>query len=135
MSVPRYFTPEEANAALDQVRPLVERMVEQRRSLGRAQERRAAVAARVAGNGGGLDPEQVAALDAEIEATVGEIQRCVEEIAALGATVKDVERGLVDFPARRGDEVVLLCWQLGEQRIDYWHRLDDGFAGRRPLPL
>jgi hypothetical protein len=49
--------------------------------------------------------------------------------------VKSLEEGLLDFPAQRGDEVVLLCWKLGEDEINYWHRVDEGFAGRKPLPL
>ena len=59
----------------------------------------------------------------------------VEEIEALGAEVKDLELGLVDFPAEREGETVLLCWRVGEDEIGYWHGLDEGFAGRRPLPL
>ena len=49
--------------------------------------------------------------------------------------VKDLDRGLVDFPAFRHGEEVLLCWQVGEDEIGYWHGVDDGFAGRKPLPL
>jgi hypothetical protein len=59
----------------------------------------------------------------------------VEEIEALGAEVKDLELGLVDFPAEREGETVLLCWRVGEEEIGYWHGLEEGFAGRRPLPL
>jgi hypothetical protein len=57
----------------------------------------------------------------------------VNEIHGLGAQVKDADEGLVDFPTLRGDEEVLLCWKLGEDEIAYWHSLEDGFAGRRPL--
>ena len=63
------------------------------------------------------------------------ISACAEEIQEAGAQVKSLEDGLLDFPARRGDEVVLLCWQLGEDEIHYWHGTDEGFAGRKPLPL
>ena len=49
--------------------------------------------------------------------------------------MKDLDDGLVDFPARRGGEDVLLCWRLGEDAIEFWHGLDEGFSGRRPLPL
>jgi hypothetical protein len=54
-------------------------------------------------------------------------------IAKLGGEVKDLDTGLVDFPARRGEEEVLLCWKLGEKKIAFWHTTDSGFAGRRPL--
>jgi hypothetical protein len=51
----------------------------------------------------------------------------------VGALVKDLDDGLVDFPARRGAEEILLCWRLGEEEIAFWHGLDEGFSGRKPL--
>jgi hypothetical protein len=54
-------------------------------------------------------------------------------MAELGVQIKDVDRGLVDFPAWRGEEEVFLCWHLGEDRVRYWHDLQSGFAGRREL--
>jgi hypothetical protein len=55
----------------------------------------------------------------------------------VGVQVKDLDRGLIDFPARHParDETVLLCWQLGEEAVEYWHGLEEGFAGRKPLPF
>ena len=50
-----------------------------------------------------------------------------------GAIVKDLDDGLVDFPALRGGEEVLLCWRLGEDEVAYWHGLEEGFAGRKRL--
>jgi hypothetical protein len=55
------------------------------------------------------------------------------EITALGGVPKDLETGLVDFPHRRQGQVVNLCWKHGEKEIRYWHGLDEGFAGRKPL--
>jgi len=55
--------------------------------------------------------------------------------AELGVEVKDLDEGLVDFPALRRGETVLLCWRLGEDDVGYWHTVQEGFAGRRPLPL
>ena len=57
----------------------------------------------------------------------------IEKIRALGGEVKDLETGLVDFPARRRDEEILLCWRLGEKTVGYWHSVEGGFAGRRPI--
>jgi hypothetical protein len=57
----------------------------------------------------------------------------LEQIRALGGEVKDLDMGLVDFPGRRGPDDILLCWRLGEKRIEYWHAVDGGFANRRPL--
>jgi hypothetical protein len=70
-----------------------------------------------------------------IQREAAAISECAEQINALGAEVKSLEEGLLDFPARRGDEIVLLCWKLGEDEIHYWHRTDEGFAARKPLPL
>jgi hypothetical protein len=133
--VDRIFTPEEANAALADVRPLAERMVRQRRRLRRLLERRAGLERRIASNGSGLDAAELEGLRAAAEAAATEIARCVEGIRELGAEVKDLDRGLIDFPARREGERVLLCWHVGEDEIAFWHGEHEGFAGRRPLPL
>jgi len=57
----------------------------------------------------------------------------LEEIRAMGGDVKDLDLGLVDFPGRRGSDDILLCWRLGEKRIEYWHTVEGGFANRRRL--
>lgn len=132
---PRYFTPEEANEALESVRPLTEELVRHHRALAAARERRAAFAERIAGNGGGIQPSELGAATEELEDTAAAVARCLEEIAALGGQVKDLDEGLVDFAALRGDEEVLLCWKLGEEEVGHWHGAEEGFAGRRPLPL
>jgi hypothetical protein len=54
-------------------------------------------------------------------------------VREMGGEVKDMDTGLVDFPGKRGGEEILLCWRLGEQRLGYWHTLEAGFAGRRPI--
>jgi hypothetical protein len=131
----RHFTADEANALLPTVRPIVERMVAHRRKLALATVRHARIAAKIATNGGGVRPGEVDRLQAEIDAEAGEVVRSVEELQALGLLVKDLDEGLVDFPALRGDEEVLLCWHLGEDEVAFWHSVEDGFAGRRPLPI
>ena len=67
-------------------------------------------------------------------ALVEELDGIVAEIEASGAHLKDVQLGLVDFPAELDGELVYLCWQFGEPEVAFWHRIGDGFAGRRPLP-
>ena len=131
----RHFTPEEANAALARVRPLVERMVAHRQAHAAAQERQEQLEGHIRGNGGGIPPATLAEAAAEVEREARELARLVDEIAEHGAEVKDLDVGLIDFPALRHGETVLLCWRLGEDAIGYWHRVEDGFAGRRPLPL
>ena len=131
----RYFTPAEANETLATVRPLAEKLVGHRRALREAQESRAELTRRIAGNGGALDARRVARLAARVNREAEAVARSVTRIQELGVLVKDLDRGLIDFPALRGDEEVLLCWEIGEDEVGYWHGLEEGFAGRRPLPL
>ena len=131
----RHFTPEEANAALEQVRPLVEQMVAHRRAHVEALERQEELEGRIRGNGGGIPPAELAEAAAEVDRQARDLSRAVDDILELGVEVKDLDEGLVDFPALHRGETVLLCWQLGEEEIAYWHSPQDGFAGRRPLPF
>jgi hypothetical protein len=131
----RYFTPSEANELLAEVRPLAESLVERRNGMRLAAERRARLTARIAGNGGDLDPQEPGELDEQFERESQAVARAVEGLQRLGLLVKDLDRGLVDFPALHNGEEVLLCWQVGEDEVAYWHGVDEGFAGRKPLPF
>lgn len=133
----RFFTEEEANDALTVVRPTVERLVAARRAFLHVARRLESVQGRVAGNGGGLDPERVRELQEQVANAGSVVAAVVAELEALGVQVKDLDQGLVDFPARHPerDEPVLLCWRLGEDDVAYWHGPEEGFAGRKPLPF
>jgi hypothetical protein len=131
----RYFTPEEANELLGQVRPVAESLVAHRRALTVATARRARLSQRISGNGGDFDPQEPSELEAQLEREAEAVAHAVDELQRLGVLVKDLDRGLVDFPALRDGEEVLLCWQVGEDEIAYWHGVEEGFAGRKPLPL
>ncbi len=131
----RYFTPDEANAVLVAVRPVAEELVQARRQLAEAARRRETMRAAVEGNGGDLTPGDFTELTSGLADAGASVTRCLERLEELGVLVKDPDRGLVDFPALRGAEEVLLCWHVGEDDIGYWHGLDEGFAGRKPLPL
>ena len=131
----RTFTPEDANAALAELRPVVERMVEHRHKLTAAQKLQIELVTRIAGNGGDMMPSDLREAAATIQHEAAGIAECAERINAAGAEVKSLEEGLLDFPAKRGDDDVLLCWKLGEDEVRYWHGVDEGFAGRKPLPL
>jgi hypothetical protein len=131
----RLFTLEEANAAVVELRPVVKEMVQHRRNLTAAQVQQAELVTRIAGNGGDMAPSDLHQLAETIQREADAISACAQTIDEAGAQVKSLEDGLLDFPARRGDEVVLLCWQLGEEEIQYWHGTEEGFAGRKPLPL
>ncbi len=117
------FTLEQANAALPDLRERLVRIRAARQQVLRASE---LVGARVASDGGGHDGheyfEAIAVLKSEIE-----------HLAGCGIVLRDPESGLVDFPAELEGRRVFLCWRLGEDRVGYWHDLETGFAGRRPL--
>jgi hypothetical protein len=124
----RTFTPSEANSALAQVRPLAERMVQVRERLGELEAEQREVKL-VAGNGHGDGVGE--ARSPEYARLARELEECVRGLDALGVQVKDVETGLLDFPALREGVDVLLCWRVGEDAVEWWHGLEDGFAGRR----
>jgi hypothetical protein len=119
----RRFTVEEAEEMLPDLREALERMREARQTLLRTGERVKEV---VAGNGGG--PENREYRDAA-EVLKDEVER----ISAMGIILRDVESGLVDFPAERDGRLVFLCWRLGEDHVGFWHPPETGIAGRQPL--
>ena len=129
----RTFTLDEANAAVAELRPTVERMVEHGRKLVAAQRRQAVLLTRIAGDGGDLQPSDLREVAAEIQAEADAIAACAELVNAAGAQIKSLDEGLLDFPSLREGERVLLCWKLGEDEIAYWHGVDEGFAGRKPV--
>jgi hypothetical protein len=136
-SAMRFFTEDEANDALAAVRSTVERLVAGRRRFVHLARRLEEVQAHVGGNGGGLDPERVRELQTALAEAATAVDAVVAELERLGVQVKDLDEGLVDFPARHPDreETVLLCWRLGEEKVAFWHGLEEGFAGRKPLPF
>lgn len=133
----RLFTPEEARATLPRMRPLLaqlrERFHEYRFARQQAEELHAI-------HGGSLesrghpDFEEYQGWRAKERALGAEVEAVLAQVNALGADVKDPILGLVDFYARREDgQVVLLCYRDDESDLAWWHPLDTGFAGRRPL--
>lgn len=127
---PRLFTVDEANALLPELRPLVERVMAHLESLKEKSEvviREERLSP--------SSPELMKSLqqNAAIASLIQEVKCMVEEINAHGCICKGIEEGLVDFPCLLGGEIVFLCWRLGEESVSYWHRIEDGFAGRKPL--
>jgi hypothetical protein len=129
----RTFTPDEANELLAELRPRVELLVEHKQRLDAAEDARRGLQARIAGNGGDITPSDVREAAANVEREAKAIGAIVEEIQRHGVQIKDLDLGLLDFPWQRGSEIVLLCWRLGEDEIGYWHGMDEGYAGRKPL--
>jgi hypothetical protein len=121
----RHYSLEEASALLPLVAELLARMRSARERLGDA-EARAALAAAGQGNGGGT-PGKV------VSEGFLELREAMLELHEREIVLRDLDRGLVDFPALRGNQEVYLCWEEGEPEIGFWHEPGAGFAGRRPL--
>jgi len=84
---------------------------------------------------GGLmvDVPAVSHRRAERDKALQEAKDALAEIDSIGVQVKDLDLGLLDFPCAVGDEIVLLCWKYGEEKIGFWHGLEEGFRGRKPI--
>jgi len=80
-----------------------------------------------------VDVGKVSKQRAEVETQTQRMRETVAEIDAIGVQVKDLDAGLLDFPCRLDDEIVLLCWHTGETAIDHWHTVEAGFQGRQPV--
>ncbi len=130
---PRTFTLAEATEALHELRPVAERLVALRARLRLVSERQAELRAAVGSNGHGLTLNDLQLTTDELQRLGDELNACIETIQAAGAEVKDLETGLLDFPALREGREILLCWQVGEDAIAWWHGREEGFAGRKPL--
>jgi hypothetical protein len=130
----RLFTLKEAQALLDaQLRAEAERMVEVR-ARGRDLEgrwRRLVIA--IGSNGGNFEKPEVRKLRSDLRQAADDIAAILRVLTDHGVQVKDADTGLIDFPTEIDGEPALLCWRVGEERIEFWHTLDGGFAGRRPI--
>ncbi|WP_338026778.1 DUF2203 domain-containing protein [Acidisarcina polymorpha] len=80
-----------------------------------------------------VDVGKVAQQRTEMDAHIQRAKDAFEEIDAIGVQVKDLDIGLLDFPCKVNEEVVLLCWKMGESKITHWHTMEAGFSGRQPL--
>ena len=126
----RLFTVDEANALLPVIRPAVEELLETFKEIRAEIEQAAAVAGLPAASDQlpkKLEERGVAPRLFE------KVRTIIDRIHARGCLVNGPEAGLVDFPCLYGSEIVFLCWKFGEPRVAHWHRIPDGFAGRRPL--
>ena len=121
----RHFTVEEANALLSRVGPVLKRLRDAKEEL-TDEEAHAVLADAGPTNGGGPEGRQVG------EAFV-EVQRLLGTLNEAGIVIRDVDRGLIDFPSLLEGEEVYLCWELGEDEVTHWHGLEGGYGGRKPL--
>jgi hypothetical protein len=128
------FTLEEAQSLLPVLESLLKRAIEGKQSAEGVESGLSQVIRNIYLSGGmKVDVSKVTRLRAEMEGHLQRVRECVAEMDSIGVQVKDLEAGLLDFPCRLEDEVVLLCWRMGEPAIDYWHTAEQGFQGRQPV--
>lgn len=125
MNHERHYTVEQANAALDFVGERLERLRAARVQLS-DEEARAALTEAGPTNGGGSAGRVVSEAFLELQRALGDLQ-------TMEIVLRDLDRGLVDFPALREGREIYLCWEEGEDEIAYWHTTDSGYGGREPL--
>jgi hypothetical protein len=128
------FTIDEAQSLLPVLEALLKRAIESKQAAENVEAGLAALAQRIYAAGGmRVDVATVAKLRAEVESHTQRMRETVAEIDSIGVQVKDLDKGLLDFPYRLDEDIVLLCWRMGEPAIEHWHTMDAGFQGRQPV--
>jgi hypothetical protein len=128
------FTLEEAQSLLPVVESLLKRALEAKGAAQEVEEQISELGRRIYLTGGmRVDVATVSKQRAEVEEHLQRVRESIAEIDSIGVQVKDMDTGLLDFPCKVDDQVVLLCWRMGESAIEHWHTVDDGFKGRKPL--
>ena len=130
----KYFNRQEAERLLPTLGPQLEDARRQKQKVDALREDLTKAASRIMLLGGSFPPyAELARQKAESDEATRQLQETVEKIQETGCVVKDLDVGLVDFPSLLEGKEIYLCWKLGEERIGFWHSLEEGFAGRKPL--
>jgi hypothetical protein len=130
----KLFTLDEAQALVPVLESLLKRAIEAKQAAEQIGDELQRLTQRIFVAGGmHVDIGKVGRQRAELDAHIQRAKDAVEEINAIGVQVKDLDIGLLDFPCKVDDQVVLLCWKMGEPKITHWHTLESGFQGRQPL--
>lgn len=128
------FTFDEAQSLLPVLESLLRRAREGKEAAEQVESAMGDLSRRIYLSGGmKVDLVTVARRRAELDGHLQRVRESIAEIDAIGVQVKDLETGLLDFPFRLEDKVVLLCWRMGEPAIEHWHTLESGFQGRQPV--
>lgn len=132
--MPRYFRLEEAQELLPTIADAMQQAASIKALLDDASADLRAEATRITLTGGAVvRAEAVAAARGRAQSLTPRLQEAVESVQRYGCVVKDLEEGLVDFPTLYRGQEVYLCWKSGEERIEFWHGLEEGFGGRKPI--
>jgi hypothetical protein len=128
------FTLDEAQSLLPVLESLLKRAIDGKRAAEEVESELSDLSRRIYLSGGmRVNLPQVATQRAEMESHLQRVRETVSEIDAIGVQVKDLDTGLLDFPFRLDEDIVLLCWRMGESSIEHWHTVDSGFQGRQPV--
>jgi hypothetical protein len=125
----QYFTPKQANKILDEVKMRFNNIVSLRDKVLELQEELQSIVEHDSSLRAYVLKKQ------ELNSALADLYKAIEELESLGVVIKSIDEGLVDFPAKRFDEDVWLCWKVGEDEVKFWHGKDEGFMGRKPLPV
>ncbi len=130
----RTFTLEEAQTLLPVLESLLRKALACKQEIAEIAGEFQQVASHVFATGGcELDIVALSHRKAARDVSVQQLKDALAEIDSLGVQVKDLDIGLLDFPCVVDGETILLCWKLGEERIGYWHGLEEGYKGRKPI--
>jgi hypothetical protein len=128
------FTIDEAQSLLPVLESLLKRAIDGKKAAEQVESGLSDLAKKIYASGGmKVDTAGVVKQRAEMDAHLKLVRECIAEMDAIGVQVKDIESGLLDFPCRLEDQVVLLCWRMGEPTIEHWHTVEAGFKGRQPV--
>jgi hypothetical protein len=134
MSDMKTFTLEEAEMLLPTLRSLLQRCMKGKTLIEEVEKEFQDLHHRAFLHGGlSLDIQNVARRRAEGDKALQNVKDTIAEIDAIGVQVKDLDMGLLDFPCLVDGAIVLLCWKLGEASIQFWHGVEEGFRGRKPI--
>jgi hypothetical protein len=130
----KYFNRSEAQELLPVITRELEQVRRRKQTIDQLEQELAQAAARIMMLGGSIpNHEELTKKRTEGLRLTAQLKQAIDRIQATGCVVKDLDEGLVDFPSLLDGQEVYLCWKLGEERIAYWHGLEEGFAGRKPL--
>lgn len=128
------FTIDEAQSLLPLLESLLKRAIEGKRAAQESEAKLTELGRRIYLSGGmRVNVAEAGRMRTEMDRHLQTVKESVSEIDAIGVQVKDLDSGLLDFPCRVDDEVVLLCWRMGESAIEHWHTMEAGFKGRQPV--
>jgi hypothetical protein len=128
------FTLDEAQSLLPVLEALLKRAIDGKRAAEEVETQLSDLSRRIYLSGGmRVNLSEVTVQRAEMDSHLERVRESISEIDSIGVQVKDLDTGLLDFPFRLDEDIVLLCWRMGESSIEHWHTVESGFQGRQPV--